>query len=48
MDTFTAFEYAVASTAAQAITPGTRAPRIGPARPVPAAQRLAAFLGRQP
>jgi uncharacterized protein (TIGR03086 family) len=38
--------------AEQAITPATRAPRIGPALPVPAdapvTQRLVAFLGRQP
>jgi len=38
--------------AEQALTPGTRAPRIGPALPVPAGapvtQRLVAFLGRQP
>jgi len=38
--------------AEQAITPGTRAPRIGPAQPVPAdapvTERLVAFLGRQP
>jgi len=38
--------------AEQAITPDTRAPRIGPARPVPAdapvTERLVAFLGRQP
>jgi len=38
--------------AEQAITPGTRAPRIGPALPVapgaPITHRLVAFLGRQP
>jgi len=38
--------------AEQAITPGSRAPRIGPAVPVaadaPLTDRLAAFLGRQP
>jgi uncharacterized protein (TIGR03086 family) len=38
--------------AEQALTPATRAPRIGPARSVPAdalvTQRLVAFLGRQP
>jgi uncharacterized protein (TIGR03086 family) len=38
--------------AEQAITPGSRAPRIGPAVPVavdaPLTERLVAFLGRQP
>jgi uncharacterized protein (TIGR03086 family) len=38
--------------AEQALTPATRAPRIGPAVPVPAdapvTRRLAGFLGRQP
>ena len=38
--------------AEQAVTPDTRAPRIGPAVPVPddapVTQRLVAFLGRQP
>ena len=38
--------------AEQAITPGFRAPRIGPAVPVvadaPLTDRLVAFLGRQP
>ena len=38
--------------AEQAITPGSRAPRIGPAVPVaadaPLTDRLVAFLGRQP
>ena len=38
--------------AEQAITPGSRAPRIGPAMPVaadaPLTDRLVAFLGRQP
>lgn len=38
--------------AEQAITPATRAPRIGPARPVPAdapvTQRLVGFLSRRP
>jgi uncharacterized protein (TIGR03086 family) len=38
--------------AEQAITPGSRAPRIGPALPVatdaPLTDRLVAFLGRQP
>ena len=37
--------------AEQALTPATRAPRIGPAVPVPAdapVTRLAGFLGRQP
>jgi uncharacterized protein (TIGR03086 family) len=38
--------------AEQAITPQTRAPRIGPAVPVasvaPVTQRLVAFLGREP
>jgi uncharacterized protein (TIGR03086 family) len=38
--------------AQQAITPGTRAPRIGPAQPVaadaPLTDRLVAFLGRHP
>ena len=38
--------------AEQAVTPDTRAPRIGPALPIPAgsppAHRLVAFLGRQP
>jgi len=38
--------------AEQAIAPGSRAPRIGPAVPVaadaPLTDRLVAFLGRQP
>jgi uncharacterized protein (TIGR03086 family) len=42
----------VLSFAEQSITPGTRAPRIGPALPVagdaPLTERLVAFLGRHP